>query len=157
MKGLKAGSGVVTRLKVRTAAIGLAAISITAALLAATATQAQASASMHLVNGLHVLTTNAASATSCTPKVDEELDGVWGNTCGDGTLLLYNDYVVDAIRSPSAPYHRIWFHEYYDNSGLTACFYSEDNDIYPGDYVAEYGAWVETPGNIQVSANTSPC
>lgn len=61
-----------------------------------------------------------------------------------GPFGVYN------IRSPYAPYHRIWFHEDVDGSGWAVCFYSKDNDItIPQQYSA--------PGNIQVSASTAPC
>jgi hypothetical protein len=63
----------------------------------------------------------------------------------------------DTIRSPFSPYHRIWFHQKADNTGLTACFYSTGNDIYPVQHMGTYGVWVVTPGNIQVSANENPC
>jgi hypothetical protein len=57
---------------------------------------------------------------------------------------------VYTIRSPYAPYHRIWLHADVDGAGWAACFYSEDNDIsIPQQY--------DDPGNVQVSANTAPC
>jgi type II secretory pathway pseudopilin PulG len=120
----------------------------------AQAASAQTASAQHLV----LTTTNAVSPAACAaPKVDEELNGLWGNTCGDGFLSLYGEDYVNAVRSPSAPYHRIWFHQIADGGGLTACFYSTGQDIYPSDYVSEYGSWVEYPGDIQVSANTTPC
>jgi hypothetical protein len=123
-----------------------------------------------------------ASAATCSPKLDIEgviqnpdggypLDG-WTNTCGVGVDweewsgsatwgcpylyavdiyqgCMYNAFVI-TIRSPYTPYHRIWFHQDVDGAGWAVCFYSENTDISIPD---QYSA----PGNIQVSANTSPC
>jgi hypothetical protein len=125
----------------RPAAAGLFAILSAGAMLLAT-TPAQA----------------AVTATaSCDPKVDEELAGQWYNTCGDVFYYLDNAVDVDTIRSPFAPYHRIWFHQYANETGLTACFYSTGNDIYPVQYMGKYGVWVVKPWDIQVSANENPC
>jgi hypothetical protein len=62
----------------------------------------------------------------------------------------FGSYGVFTIRSPDAPYHRIWFHQDVDGKGWAKCFYSRDNDItIPQQYV--------TPGNIQVTDNTASC
>jgi hypothetical protein len=101
------------------------------------------------------------TCSSGQPKLDyESLDYsyhyVWSNVCGIGTWLWNtSSYFVYAIRMPTSPYHRIWFHQNPDGSGLNFCFYSTGNDIYVTD--ATPMGWIDTPGNIQVSANTSPC
>ena len=118
-----------------------------------------------------------APAQTCSPgqpKLDYEYglytNGVfngytWSNVCGTGTWTLWNPLHglpldgtwLQELRMPTSPYHRIWLHQYANNGGLNACFYSKDTDIILGNYVNQYGAWINTPGNIQVSDNTAPC
>jgi hypothetical protein len=90
----------------------------------------------------------------------------WSNVCGTGTWAFTGAVSGGAnptgnflwtLRMPTSPYHRIWLHQDANGGGLSACFYSEDTDIYLDNYTGQDGGWIETPGNVQVSANTSPC
>ena len=86
----------------------------------------------------------------------------WSNICGEGTwawIVGSGNYTYDlwAVRMPTSPYHRIWLHQDPGGGGLSACFYSTGNDIYIDNYFNQYGLWIAQPGNVQVSANTSPC
>lgn len=126
--------------------------------------------------GLPLATASAASAStipsapqSCSsgqPKLDYEYEYdtvsgpvyTWSNVCGIETWTWDSTYyAIVALRMPTSPYHRIWFHENPNGSGLTACFYSQDMDLYMGNYTSRYGSWIYTPGNVQVSANTAGC
>lgn len=108
-------------------------------------------------------TTSAASASSCDPKTDYEYlatgstPPAWFNVCGFGTWPWPFGSFLTALRMPTTPYYRIWLHQNSDGTGLSACFYSEDTDVYMADYVAKYGNWIEEPGNLQVTSNTNPC
>jgi hypothetical protein len=129
--------------------------------------------------GLSVATAGPAAATvyipgpqqTCSsgqPKLDYEYmenDNyntlTWSNVCGVGTWG-WADYQqgvwwLYAIRMPTSPYHRVWLHQNANGSGLTACFYSRNSDIYIQAYFNQYGTWIQTPGNVQVSSNTAPC
>jgi hypothetical protein len=116
----------------------------------------------------------AQTCSSGQPKLDYEygsynmgyFNGItWSNVCGTGTWTLYNPLhglpldgnFIQELRMPTSPYHRIWLHQDANGGGLTACFYSQDTDIILDNYVNQYGSWIKTPGNIQVSDNTSPC
>lgn len=138
------------KLNLRTTAVTLFAIFATAgAMLAATAS-AQAATSHATAQHLQMTTHAVSPASSCNPKEDFEIDGQWGNTCGFGILYLDNEALVTTLRSPYAPYHRIWFHQNADGSGWAACFYSTGHDIYiPYSY--------QYPGNILISENTAHC
>jgi hypothetical protein len=92
-------------------------------------------------------------------ETDSSNSYTWSNVCGTGTWT-WNDagpgdypYFLYAIRMPTSPYHRIWLHQYANGSGATACFYSTGNDV----YIPSIPTWETQPGNVQVSANTSPC
>jgi hypothetical protein len=128
--------------------------------------------------GLSVATAGPAAATAyipgsqqtCSsgqPKLDYEYMDVgnyntltWSNVCGTGTWTWLGgtqEYWLYAIRMPTSPYHRVWLHQNANGSGATACFYSRNSDIYIQAYFNQYGAWIQTPGNVQVSPNTAPC
>lgn len=127
--------------------------------------------------GLSVATAGPAAATvyipgpqqTCSsgqPKLDYEyMQGqdyntqTWSNVCGIGTWTWFGPqtYNLYAIRMYTSPYHRVWFHQNANGSGQAVCFYSRDQDIYIQAYLYNYGNWIITPGNVQVSANTAPC
>lgn len=79
-------------------------------------------------------------------------DKVWSNVCGTGTWTWLKavagggNYLAE-IRMPTTPYHRVWLHL----SGHTPlCLYSRNTDIsVPATY--------DSPDDVQVAANTSPC
>jgi hypothetical protein len=165
MKGLNPDTGVMTRLKLRTAAVGLFAILAAAGTLLAT-TPAQAATTPQAARPLQAVTAQTSSAAAtCDPKLDFEYGNLntgaltWTNTCGINTWAFDNaDDYMWAIRMPTTPYHRVWFHQYLTgNGGLSACFYSEGQDLYMENYVDTYGTWIYYPADFQVSANTSPC
>jgi hypothetical protein len=84
----------------------------------------------------------------------------WSNVCGTGTwqwTVYTGAGALYALRMPTSPYHRIWLHQNPDGSGLSACFYSTNDDIYIAGYELQYGDWIGNPGNVQVSSNTSSC
>ena len=54
-----------------------------------------------------------------------------GPTCV-GRDLDMNDASYDTLvemRMPTSPYHRVWLHQYANNTGYNYFFYSEDNDV----------------------------
>jgi hypothetical protein len=149
-----------TRLKLRTAAVGLFAILTPGATLLATSGAQAATMSGATAPAQAATTQTVSAAATCDPKLDfEDLAGDWSNICGDVTFAFGGDTGpgLAAIRMPTTPYHRVWLHQDTTGGGLTACFYSEDTDVYMANYTSKYGTWIEHPGNIQVSANTSPC
>ena len=87
----------------------------------------------------------------------------WSDVCGNGTWTFNSDdteYYLWAIRMPTSPYYRVWLHQDSNGDGLTACLYSQDNDIYIEDYANYYlnaGFNIYYPGNVQVSDNTASC
>jgi hypothetical protein len=89
----------------------------------------------------------------------------WSNVCGTGTWTFYNPLhgtpldgnFLQELRMPTSPYHRIWLHQDANGGGSSACFYSENTDVILDNYVNQDGGWIKTPGNVQVSDNTSPC
>jgi hypothetical protein len=139
----------------------MAAMGVTAS-LTLTALPAQATS--------YIPSSSPETCSSGQPKLDYEwLNAVgttqnyyWSNVCGEGTWTWIDSqnghsYYLWALRMPTSPSHRIWLHQNADGSGLSACFYSTGNDIYMTNYYSQYGLWIDQPGNIQVSANTSPC
>jgi hypothetical protein len=133
--------------QLRAVVSGLAAVGSALTLMLVTTVPSQAA-----TNG-----TIPAAAQSCAsgqPKLDYEywevtIGWVWSDVCGDGDWTFSGGELVE-IRMPTTPYHRIWLHQY-DGSG-TACLYSQDTDI-----TIPITTWEDVPGDVQVSANTSPC
>lgn len=164
MKGLGPGA------RLRAAACLFATAAAAAVVLAAGPAQA---ATVPVARSLQVTGPAATAAASCNPKLDYEVlnnntgTTSWSNFCGTGTgyiawslpgvPLSEYSYSLWAVRMPTTPYHRVWLHQNADGTGLTACFYSKNQDLYISNYVNKYGTWIYTPGNIQVSANTSSC
>lgn len=155
----------VNRLKLRPAAVSLLAV-LTAAVatLAVATSPANAVTSSRGTGPILAATYQAVSpAATCDPKLDFEYgeQGVglvgWTNVCGEGTFFIdTTEYYLWAIRMPTTPYHRVWFHQNSDGTGQAVCFYSQNQDIYLKNYVGTY-PWIYYPGNVQVAANTSPC
>lgn len=155
--GSKLDGATLATLRLRTIALGvfatLAAVGTLAATSPAWATTTVVSATAQAVS----------PAATCNPKLDYDAEYMpyapfyWGNFCGVGSYTINtegtSDIVISTIRMPTTPYHRVWFHQNDDGSGLSMCFYSKDTDI----NVLDSPAWVQTPGNILISANTSPC
>jgi hypothetical protein len=105
-----------------------------------------------------------ASPQTCSagePKLDygwaEVVQGVqsstvWSDVCGfaiwdwdasgGGGINL-----IIKVRMPTTPTYRIWLH---NSAGDAWCAYSEDSDI-------SVPAAFDTPVNVQVSGNSSPC
>lgn len=125
--------------------------------------------------GLSVATAGPAAATvyipgspqTCSsgqPKLDYEYmeplnynTQTWSNVCGIGTWTWDQAWDLYAIRMYTSPYHRVWLHQNPNGSGQAVCFYSRDQDVYIQAYFYDYGTWIQTPGNVQVSSNTAPC
>jgi len=136
--------------RLRTALIGTAAIGSVLCLAVDYAVPADAA----------TMPGSSQTCASGQPKLDYEWSnlqtnpaGTWSNVCGDATWTWNQSDFVLYIRMPTSPYHRVWFHQYANGSGGAVCLYSEDNDVQP----PQQYVWEIDPGNIQVSANTSPC
>jgi hypothetical protein len=137
--------------------------------------------------GLPLATTGSAAAANGTipggqetcssgqPKLDYEFgltandgfnysDEEWANVCGTGTWNwdVGNGYDGDwglvAVRMPTTPGHRVWLHQYANNTGWSYCINGTDTDFYVPVGGPNSGAYqYELPGNVQVSANTASC
>jgi hypothetical protein len=106
-----------------------------------------------------------ASAASCSPKTDYDVNATWSNWCGIGTHDFSQGpgqwHGVFEIRDATAPYHRVWLHNYYTWSPSAGgqwhtwsyCLYSRDKDVSPPASNHNF-LYVQ---NVQISANTSPC
>jgi hypothetical protein len=158
-------------------ALALAGAVLTAgAVTAAPASASTCSPKLDMNVGFSGVLDSADHATASSAASADAPSG-WINTCQSGVVyekwsgsdnmfgcpyvIIFDVYMgcvppdpgpygVYTIRSPYAPYHRIWLHADVDGAGWSACFYSKDNDItIPQQY--------DNPGNVQVSANTSPC
>lgn len=116
--------------------------------------------------GLTAVTASTANAATCNPRLSYEYNydtahgsvNRWSNFCGYGPWRWNSGLrAVMAIRMPTAPYHRVWFHENSNGRGATACFYSRNRTLYMKNYTHKYGAWIWGPASIQVSRSTAPC
>ena len=119
--------------------------------------------------------TGAPGGPTCTsgqPKLDYQVDSnsgtniYWANVCGTGQWTWQADIpnfvhfnILNAVRMPTSPYHRIWLHENANDTGGAVCLYSTGNDIFMDNLVGSGTdpSWIWWPANIQVSANTAPC
>jgi hypothetical protein len=135
-----------------------AAVAMIGAMLSSTA-PAQAAAAPASAPHLSAAGARAVSpAATCDPKLDYEYQNAagafeWSNYCGFGTWD-WGGYVFWALRVPT---YRVWLHQYADGSGLSLCLWSDDADVYMYNYASQYGSWVYTPGNIQLTDNSTPC
>ena len=115
------------------------------------------------------VTTIPAAPQSCAagqPKLDYEYANTqtrvstWSNVCGTttGNWNQSGLYLLEAIRMPTTPTHRVWLHSSSAAPGSAVCAYSQNQDIYvyylsspPSDF------WQRFTGDVQVSANTASC
>lgn len=155
-----------SKFRLRSIIAGLAAITVTALLPLTTTSAAQAQPAQPTPipcdSASQCLPAPQETCSSGQTKLDYEWqssvtgDYVWSNVCGTGTWN-WDDPSYDTlleIRMPTSPYHRVWLHQYANNTGDNYCLYSEDNDV----TVPYQSAWdIYLPGNVQVSANTASC
>ena len=115
------------------------------------------------------VTTIPAAPQSCAagqPKLDYEYANTqtrvstWSDVCGTTTWNWNQSglYLLEAIRMPTTPTHRVWLHSSSAAPGSAVCAYSQNQDVYvyylsspPSDF------WQRFTGDIQVSANTAAC
>lgn len=101
-----------------------------------------------------VVTLDAAAAATCLPKTDININESWTHVCGLSTFWYNGSVAIDEVRDASAPFHRIWLHNYWDPiegqwQPWTHCVYGSSDYTVPVYYVLLQ--------NVQVSGNTAPC
>jgi hypothetical protein len=104
--------------------------------------------------GFTMTTVHSAQAATCSPKTDININESWTHVCGIGDWVYNGGVAIDEIRDASAPFHRIWLHNYWDPTmGVwqpwSKCVYGSSDYTVPVYHVLVH--------DVQVSANTSPC